>query len=40
MQKSYQKLLENNKKWVAEQLELDPNFFEKLSKGKLLNTYG
>jgi carbonic anhydrase len=34
MQKSYQKLLENNKKWVAEQLELDPNFFEKLSKGQ------
>lgn len=34
MQKSYQKLLENNKKWVAEQLDIDPNFFEKLSKGQ------
>ncbi|MFY8167073.1 MAG: carbonate dehydratase [Sediminibacterium sp.] len=34
MKKSYEKLLDNNKKWVAEQLELDPNFFEKLSKGQ------
>lgn len=34
MEKSYQKLLDNNKKWVAEQLELDPNFFEKLAKGQ------
>jgi carbonic anhydrase len=34
MEKSYNRLLENNKKWVAEQLELDPNFFEKLSKGQ------
>ena len=34
MEKSYQKLLDNNKKWVAEQLELDPAFFEKLSEGQ------
>ena len=34
MEKSYNRLLENNKKWVAEQLELDPNYFEKLSKGQ------
>lgn len=34
MEKSYNRLLENNKKWVAEQLDLDPNFFEKLSKGQ------
>ena len=34
MKKSYEKLLDNNKKWVAEQLHLDPNFFENLSKGQ------
>lgn len=34
MKKSYEKLLDNNKKWVAEQLQLDPNFFENLSKGQ------
>jgi carbonic anhydrase len=34
MEKSYNRLLENNKKWVAEQLEIDPNFFEKLSNGQ------
>jgi carbonic anhydrase len=34
MEKSYNRLLENNKKWVTEQLELDPNYFEKLSKGQ------
>jgi carbonic anhydrase len=34
MKKSYEKLLDNNKKWVTEQLELDPNFFENLSKGQ------
>jgi carbonic anhydrase len=34
MKQSYQKLLDNNKKWVTEQLELDPNFFENLSKGQ------
>lgn len=34
MKKSYQRLIENNKTWVAEQLQLDPNFFENLSKGQ------
>ena len=34
MIKSYEKLLDNNKKWVTEQLKLDPNFFENLSKGQ------
>ena len=34
MEKSYQRLIENNKTWVAEQLQLDPNFFENLSKGQ------
>lgn len=34
MQKSYSRLIENNKEWVAEQLALDPAFFEKLSKGQ------
>ena len=34
MEKSYLRLLENNKNWVKEQLELDPNFFENLSKGQ------
>ena len=34
MKKSYEKLLDTNKKWVTEQLELDPNFFENLSKGQ------
>lgn len=31
MENSYNKLLENNKKWVAEQLALDPNFFNNLA---------
>jgi carbonic anhydrase len=31
MEKSYQKLLENNKKWVADQLALEPNYFQKLA---------
>ena len=31
MENSYNKLLENNKKWVAEQLVLDPNFFNNLA---------
>jgi carbonic anhydrase len=31
MEKSYNKLLENNKKWVAEQLAIDPNFFNNLA---------
>ena len=34
MEKSYQRLIENNKTWVAEQLQLDPVFFENLSKGQ------
>ncbi len=34
MEKSYLRLLENNKTWVKEQLALDPNYFEKLSKGQ------
>lgn len=34
MEKSYLRLLNNNKNWVREQLDLDPNFFEKLSKGQ------
>jgi len=35
MEKSYQRLIENNKTWVADQLQLDPNFFENLSKGQM-----
>ncbi len=31
MEKSYNKLLENNKKWVADQLALDPTYFQKLA---------
>ena len=31
MEKSYKKLLENNKKWVADQLAIDPVYFEKLA---------
>ena len=34
MEKSYKRLIENNKNWVADQLQLDPAFFEKLSKGQ------
>ena len=34
MENSYQRLIENNKIWVAEQLQLDPAFFEKLSNGQ------
>ena len=34
MKKSYLRLLENNKNWVKEQLNLDPTYFEKLSKGQ------
>jgi carbonic anhydrase len=34
MEKSYLRLLENNKTWVKEQLDLDPIYFEKLSKGQ------
>ncbi len=34
MDKLYANLLENNKRWVAKQLEIDPEFFENLSKGQ------
>ncbi len=34
MEKLYSRLIENNKNWVAEQLNIDPAFFEKLSKGQ------
>ncbi len=30
----YKQLLENNKKWVEDQLQLDPNFFNDLAKGQ------
>jgi len=31
MEKSYKKLLENNKNWVADKLAIDPAYFDKLS---------
>jgi len=31
MEKSYKKLLENNKQWVASQLAIEPDYFEKLA---------
>jgi carbonic anhydrase len=34
MQQTYQKLFENNKKWVAERIAGDPNYFEKLAGGQ------
>ena len=34
MEKYYNQLLENNKTWVAEQLEKDPEFFENLAHGQ------
>lgn len=34
MEKFYNDLLENNKKWAAKQLEKDPEFFNELSKGQ------
>jgi carbonic anhydrase len=34
MEKSYSRLIENNKTWVADQLQMDPTFFDKLSKGQ------
>jgi carbonic anhydrase len=34
MENSYQKLLNNNKEWVARQLEMDPAYFEDLAKGQ------
>lgn len=30
----YQKLLENNRKWVAEKVQADPEFFSRLAKGQ------
>lgn len=34
MQQSYQKLFENNKKWVADRLNADKDYFEKLAEGQ------
>lgn len=34
MEKSYKKLLSNNKKWVVKQLNKDPQYFEDLAKGQ------
>ncbi len=34
MEKSYNKLLENNKKWRADMLAKDPNFFKDLANGQ------
>ncbi|MEY3442366.1 MAG: hypothetical protein RLZZ519_647, partial [Bacteroidota bacterium] len=34
MLKSYLKLLENNKEWVAQQKAIDPDFFKNLAKGQ------
>jgi carbonic anhydrase len=34
MEKSYARLLENNKSWVKKKLELDPNYFNTLSQGQ------
>lgn len=34
MEKSYQELLSNNKKWVASQLKTDPEYFTNLAKGQ------
>ncbi len=34
MEDFYNKLIENNKKWVETKLDLDPQYFEKLSKGQ------
>ncbi|MGL6268698.1 MAG: carbonate dehydratase [Chitinophagaceae bacterium] len=34
MDKSYKKLLSNNKKWVVKQLNQNPNYFEELAKGQ------
>jgi carbonic anhydrase len=34
MEEFYNKIIENNKKWVENKLELDPKYFEKLSKGQ------
>ena len=34
MEKAYKKLLQNNKKWVAQQLNVDPAFFKDLAQGQ------
>lgn len=34
MEKSYKKLLSNNKEWVVKQLQANPEYFEELSKGQ------
>ena len=34
MEKFYNELLENNKKWVVKMLDKDPQFFERLSHGQ------
>jgi len=34
MEKSYLKLLENNKRWVADQLSVDPTYFDKLAQSQ------
>lgn len=34
MEKSYKRLLENNKAWVTAQLNINPDFFEDLAKGQ------
>jgi carbonic anhydrase len=34
MEEFYNKIIENNKKWVENKLELDPQYFERLSKGQ------
>lgn len=34
MEKSYHKLLDNNKKWVADQLSIDPAYFDKLAQSQ------
>mgnify|MGYP003530448981 CR=1 FL=1 len=34
MEKSYKKLLSNNKKWVVKQLKQNPDYFEDLAKGQ------
>ena len=34
MEKSYKRLLENNKEWVTRQLNINPDYFEDLAKGQ------
>ncbi|MES2691387.1 MAG: carbonic anhydrase [Bacteroidota bacterium] len=37
MQQSYQKLFENNRKYVQEKLSIDPKYFEKMAEGQAPN---